>query len=123
MDAIIELCRHCHNVPSPAAQPTNFFLSAGFAGILAVVAAGIAFFASTRNSKRERWWKRAEYALDLVLSGDEGKQLVGIKMLNTLKTRDTGEADFLKAASDLILDPDSAGVTDTDLPAENSPDT
>jgi hypothetical protein len=119
VDLLTELLRHHHGVPLTATPPaTNFFFTAGFAGLLAVVAAVIAFWASTRNSVKERWWKRAEYALNLVINGNQAQQLVGIKMLDTLKTRNTAEADFLKTASDLILDPDADGHTDDERPDE-----
>lgn len=64
----------------------NWFLvfaqTPGFAGVLAVVAAIVAYAAAARNSKKERWWKRAEYAMNLTLSADESVQLAGLEMLD-----------------------------------------
>lgn len=93
-----------------------FAQTPGFAGILAVVAAIIAFWASTRNSRKERWWKRAEYALDRTLSTDEAEQLVGLAMLHSLRSRDQREQDFIKAATDVFLDPNADGDDTDDVP-------
>lgn len=92
----------------------NWFLlfaqSPGFAGVLAVVAAVIAFAASARNAKRERWWKRAEYAMNLTLSADESVQLAGLEMLDSLKSRDPREQEFISAATHWFLNAAARGA-------------
>ena len=99
----------------------DFAQSSGFAGVLAVIAAAIAYFAATRNADRGRWWSRAEYALDLTLGKDEATRLVGIEMLRSLRSSDQREQDFIKAAADLILDPNADGDSTDDLIPEYEP--
>ena len=94
----------------------GFLTSSGFAGLLAVIAAAIAYVAATGNARRDRWWKRAEYALDRTLSSDEAEQLVGLAMLRTLRSRNGREQDFIKAATDVFLDPNADGDDSDDDP-------
>ena len=94
----------------------GFVTSPGFAGLLAVIAAVIAYVAATGNARRDRWWKRAEYALDRTLSTDEAEQLVGLAMLRTLRSRNHREQDFIKAATDVFLDPNADGDDSDDDP-------
>jgi uncharacterized membrane protein len=81
----------------------DFAQSPGFAGLLALVAAIVAYIASTRNASRDRWWKRAEYALDLTLSSDESTQLAGLEMLDSLESKDAREQAFIYAATQWFL--------------------
>ena len=81
-----------------------FAQTPGFAGVLAVLAAVIAYAASVRNAKKDRWWNRAEYALNLTLSSDESVQLAGLEMLDSLKSRDPREQEFISAATHWFLD-------------------
>lgn len=119
MDSWVNLAEHTSTLVT--LQQQSFFNSAGFAGFLAVAAAVIAFYASTRNSRKERWWRRAEYALDRTLSSNEAEQLVGLAMLTTLKSRDKHEQDFIQAAADLFLDPAADGDdVDDELPTPKS---
>lgn len=101
----------------------TFAQTPGFAGVLAVLAAVVAYTASTRNAKKERWWKRAEYALNLTLSGDESVQLAGLEMLDSLKSRNKREQAFIRAATNWFLDPDGDGDhADDAVPLESAED-
>jgi hypothetical protein len=96
-----------------------FAQSPGFAGVLAVAAAAIAYYAAARNGRKDRWWKRAEYALNLTLSADEAVQLAGIALLETLLSKDPEEQKFITtAAAGLIPLPDS----NDDSATEEDPD-
>jgi hypothetical protein len=83
----------------------DFAQSPGFAGCLAVVAAVIAYIATTRNARKEQWWKRAEYALNLTLSADDTTQITGLEMLDALKSNNELEQRFIEAATHWFLEP------------------
>ncbi|TFD12873.1 hypothetical protein E3T35_06180 [Cryobacterium sp. TMT1-2-2] len=82
----------------------DFAQSPGFAGCLAVVAAVIAYIATTKNSRKEQWWKRAEYALNLTLAEEETTQITGLEMLDALESKTEPERAFIKAATQWFLD-------------------
>jgi hypothetical protein len=89
----------------------DFAQSPGFAGCLAVVAAGIAYIATTRNSRKEQWWKRAEYALNLTLAAEETTQITGLEMLDALESKSKRERLFIEAATQWFLSKEEpAGV-------------
>ncbi|GAB2449563.1 hypothetical protein HD599_002060 [Conyzicola lurida] len=75
---------------------SDFVMSSGFAGILAVVAAVVAYAAATRNASRERWWRRAESALNMTTSADKYIRLAGLEILGSMKTRDADERTFIR---------------------------
>ncbi|MFB2596257.1 hypothetical protein ACEXQE_00550 [Herbiconiux sp. P17] len=63
----------------------------GFGGVAAVIAATIAFAASRYQARvqrsaqrKEQWWKRAEWALNLTLSDDRTRSEIGIAVLEAL---------------------------------------
>jgi hypothetical protein len=62
----------------------DFAQSPGFAGVLAVVAAIVAYAAATKNAKKERWWKRAEYALNMLLSDEAKVRTGGLAILGAM---------------------------------------
>ena len=81
----------------------------GFGGAAAVVAAVIAFMAAWRQSKvqrqaqrKEQWWKRAEWALNLTLSDDTETRTVGFQTLKALSESEWAaehEGDVVAAAT------------------------
>ncbi|WP_377973809.1 hypothetical protein [Arthrobacter ulcerisalmonis] len=80
----------------------------------AVVAGGIAVAALVqrhRADKRDQWWKRAQWAMDLAIKGDLPAKSVGIQALTKLgesKLLARGEEEFLYevggAVQDLVID-------------------
>lgn len=89
----------------------DFAQSPGFAGCLAVVAAVIAYTATTKNARKEQWWKRAEYALNLTLAEEETTQITGLEMLDALESKTKPERAFIEAATQWFLDKGPTGVT------------
>ncbi len=99
--------------------------SPGFGGAAAVAAAVIAFFAARGQAsvqrqaeRKEQWWKRAEWALNLTLSQDSDIRTIGFHTLESLSTSeyaDEHEGDVIAAATersiDQALDPE-LGETD-----------
>jgi hypothetical protein len=81
----------------------DFAQSPGFAGCLAVLAAGLAYYGTTQNARKEQWWKRAEYALNLTLSSEETTQITGLEMLDALKSKSKREIAFIEAATQWFL--------------------
>jgi hypothetical protein len=81
----------------------------GFGGIAAVVAAVIAFSAARHQAetqrqaqRKEQWWKRAEWALNLTISEKSQDRTVGFQMLESLSTSEYAaehEGDVLAAAT------------------------
>ena len=89
----------------------DFAQSPGFAGCLAVVAAVIAYIATTKNARKEQWWKRAEYALNLTLAEEETTQITGLEMLDALESKTKPERAFIEAATQWFLNKGPTGVS------------
>ena len=103
---------------------SDFAKSAGFAGLLVVVAAVVAYVASTRIASKDRWWKRAEYALNMTLSSDRYERLAGLDLLSSMETRDPGERTFIRIALKWFLDrptQDERGEHETTASAKLKP--
>jgi len=69
----------------------EWFMSPGFGGLAAVIAAAVAFGGVIRTVKAQRetnrkqqWWERARWALDLTLSEDSTSRTVGFEVLDAL---------------------------------------
>jgi hypothetical protein len=81
----------------------------GFAGIAAVIAAVIAFVAASRQSRitreanrKEQWWARAQWALDLTLSDRAENREIGLRTLLALAESEwaaENEGDIIAAAT------------------------
>lgn len=86
----------------------RFFLSPGFGGLAAVLAASIAFEGLRRSVKaqretarKEQWWDRARWALDLTLSDQSSTREVGYGVLEALAESEYAaehEAEVIDAA-------------------------
>lgn len=82
--------------------------------IAALIAAGIAVVTLVqrhRADKRDQWWKRAQWAMDLAINGELPAKLVGLKALSQLgqsKLLAREEEEFLfevgAAVQDLVID-------------------
>ncbi|GAA2036079.1 hypothetical protein [Pseudokineococcus marinus] len=114
--------------------------SPGFGGLAAVVAAVIAYRAARkaadtqranaeedrkqreRAERKNQWWARAQWALDLTLSQDTEIRTVGYDMLDALANSewaDEHEAELIAAATDRALGPvadESEAVSTQDAP-------
>lgn len=68
-----------------------------------------------RADRRDQWWKRAQWAFELTLDEDSGRQLVGMRALTYLaasKLAGRDEAKFLEAAHvGRLVDTGGAGDT------------
>ncbi|GAA1903881.1 hypothetical protein GCM10009737_00710 [Nocardioides lentus] len=111
----------------------EFFLSPGFGGAAAVVAALIAYAAARsraridrRLGERSQWWARAEWALDLTRDADPYSQLMGWNALTTLvNSAPTDEDAELIAGAAEAAEADYlelAGTTDGDTEVEADDD-
>ena len=105
----------------------EWLLSPGFGGAAAVLAAVIAFFAARRQAevnriagRKEQWWKRAEWALNLTLSDKSENRIVGLDTLDALSRSEwvaEHEGDVIAAATEWALgepDPDDGQGTPTE---------
>lgn len=91
----------------------EWLLSPGFGGAAAVLAAAIAFIAARRQaevnriaSRKEQWWKRAEWALNLTLSDKSENRIVGLDTLDALSRSEWAaehEGDVIAAATEWAL--------------------
>ena len=91
----------------------EWLLSPGFGGAAAVLAAVIAFFAARRQAevnriagRKEQWWKRAEWALNLTLSDKSENRIVGLDTLDALSRSEWAaehEGDVIAAATEWAL--------------------
>lgn len=82
--------------------------SSGFGGTAAVLAACIAFLGDSRSvrgqretARKQQWWDRARWALDLPLSDDSLRREVGIGVLDALGSSEFArehEVDLVEAA-------------------------
>lgn len=88
--------------------------SPGFGGVAALIAASIAYAAARRQTtinrlsqRKEQWWKRAEWALNLSLSDDSDERTVGFRVLESLSTSEWAaehEGDVIAAATDRSIE-------------------
>lgn len=90
-----------------AAAPLVTLLAALIAGSIAVAA----LQQRHRADKRDQWWKRAQWAMDLAITGDlptKSVGLVALKQLSDSKLLAREEEEFLfeagGAVQDLVLD-------------------
>ncbi len=100
----------------------GFALSPGLGGLAAVLAASIAYAGLRRAvhqqreaARKQQWWDRARWALDLTLADDSARREVGFEMLDALATSEWAaehEADVVDAAiqSSLRRVPEDAGA-------------
>lgn len=107
-------------IPSPipvtvVASPAEWWQVVGalspFAVLVAAVIAAFVGFNQIQQKReadnRAEWWKRTQWALDAVYSGDDRRGTVGLKVLTVLagsKLAGQGELDVLEAAWENPLD-------------------
>jgi hypothetical protein len=94
----------------------------GFAGVAAVVAALIAFVAANRQGqitraahRKEQWWARAQWALDLTLSDRAENREIGLRTLLALAGSEwaaENEGDIIAAATAWALESPAAQAPD-----------
>jgi hypothetical protein len=92
---------------------SDWIRTAGFGGAAAVLAAAIAYAGVRRNvrvqreaSRKEQWWDRAKWALDLTLSEIPEERVVGFAVLDALADSEWAqehESDVIAAATEPAL--------------------
>jgi hypothetical protein len=92
----------------------EWLMSPGFGGTAALAAALIALRGVRRTvtaqreaNRKQQWWDRAKWALDLLLEDDYRKQIAGLEVLAALADSEWAfehEADFVDAAVRPFLD-------------------
>jgi hypothetical protein len=92
----------------------GFLMSPGFGGTAAVIAAGVAYLGVVRNvrahreaNRKQQWWERARWALDLTVSDDSSTRAVGFSVLDALARSEWAgehEAEVIDAAVDAALE-------------------
>lgn len=93
----------------------SFWVSPAVGGFAAVIAAVIAFsaakaaaHASRIGAERQEWWHRAEWALNLAVSGEGRNRDVGMQALRALAARATDlESEIIVAVTNTYLDEES----------------
>jgi len=109
----------------------DWLTSPGFGGTAAVVAAVLALIGVRRstavqreNARKDQWWDRLKWAVDLVLSGDEAAANVGLAALTAITQAqgfDTDELNFLERITELFLEPDESGTLESELEPDAQP--
>ncbi|KQY61435.1 hypothetical protein [Nocardioides sp. Root140] len=80
----------------------HWLTSPGFGGLAAVVAASIAYAGVKRSvrsqrdaNRKQQWWERARWALDLTLSEDTTTRTIGLEVLDALgRSEYAGEHEY-----------------------------
>lgn len=91
-------------------------IATGSAAVVALIVGLATLWQRNRTDKRDQWWKRAQWALDLTLDEDPIRQAVGLRALQYLansKLAGRDEAAMLEAAWAEPL-ADEAGTSDTE---------
>jgi bisphosphoglycerate-independent phosphoglycerate mutase (AlkP superfamily) len=68
-----------------------------------------------RADRRDQWWKRTQWALDLVVSGEEDAVVLGLQVLEqqvAARTADAEDASFIAEVLEPLVDSYS-GTDDT----------
>ena len=109
---------------TPSADPVEVFVQTGpaewwqvlaalgpLAVLLGALVAGVIGWRTLRQKaeadNRAEWWKRTQWALDAVYSGDKKRGTIGLKVLKVLAESELagdGELAVLEAASEKPLD-------------------
>lgn len=99
--------------------------TAGSAGVV-LLAAAITVRQRNRADRKDQWWKRTQWAMDLTLSDDEEAQVLGLAVLEQQigsRLADDEDVKLLEVPILGIALPDrSAGDQDGDDLSEPSPD-
>jgi hypothetical protein len=107
-------------VPSVVASPAL----GGIAGVVAAMIGGATALAIARRDRRQReraerknqWWARARWALDLLVDDDARRRLVGYRVLSSLAGSEWAgvhETSLVEsAAQDAVLDFEGADLLD-----------
>ncbi|MCL1801669.1 MAG: hypothetical protein FWG25_09975 [Promicromonosporaceae bacterium] len=88
-------------------------IATGIAAIAGLILAIVTIVERARADRREHWWKRAQWALDLTLSENLDKQSMGLRALTYLgksKLTRKDEAQLIGAAWEALLDTDEANT-------------
>lgn len=102
----------------------QWLTSPGFGGSAAVVAAVITFVGVRRaaavqreNARRDQWWDRLKWAVDLALSDDEATANAGLEAMRAITETegfDDDELNFIAHITDLFLLDTESGTLEQD---------
>lgn len=102
----------------------QWLTSPGFGGAAAVVAAVLALIGVRRasavqrqNARKDQWWDRLKWAVDLVLSGDEARANAGLAALTAITQAhgfDQDELNFVERIAGLFLEPEESGTLEAE---------
>ena len=108
----------------------QWLTSSGFGGTAAVLAAALALIGVRRssaiyreNARKDQWWDRLKWAVDMVLSGDEQRANVGLAALSAIAEAqgfDRDELTFLRRVTDLFLLEDESGTLEREPGTESA---
>ncbi|WP_156388379.1 MULTISPECIES: hypothetical protein [unclassified Rhodococcus (in: high G+C Gram-positive bacteria)] len=107
----------------------EFWTGPPAAGLFAVAGAIIAFAAAwfTSNTarqaaRRDEWWDRAEWALNLAMSDNGSDRDVGLAAIEVVLTEATDtEAEMVGAVTSILLDAPTVQVEDNDVDDVHGP--
>ena len=93
----------------------------GGGAVLVLLGAGITVRQRYRADRKDQWWTRTQWALDLVVSGDEDSVVLGLQVLAqqaAARTADAEDASFIAEVLTPLVDsyagPDDTGEADVD---------
>ncbi len=79
----------------------------GAAAILVVLGAGLTIRQRYRADRKDQWWKRTQWAFDLLLTGDEDRQVLGLQVLAqqaAARAADNEDAAFIAEVVTPLVD-------------------
>lgn len=111
----------------------DWLTSAGFGGAAAVAAAAIAYAAAWRtarahrdSSRRDQWWDRLKWAVELALSPEPTRSAAGLRALEAIMDAtgfDDDEWKFIANIADVFLVDDRSGTLESEEDADGREDT
>lgn len=111
----------------------DWLTSAGFGGVAAVVAAAIAYAAARwtarahrDSSRRDQWWDRLKWAVELALSPEPARSAAGLRALEAIMDAtgfDDDEWKFIANIADVFLGEDLSGTLESEEDADEPEDT
>jgi len=79
----------------------------GAAAILVLLGAGLTIRQRYRADRKDQWWKRTQWAFDLLLTGDEDREVIGLLVLAqqaAAKAADTEDGAFIAEVVQPVVD-------------------
>jgi len=79
----------------------------GAAAILVLLGAGLTIRQRYRADRKDQWWKRTQWAFDLLLTGEEEREVLGLLVLAqqaAAKAADTEDGAFIAEVVHPVVD-------------------